>query len=140
MGMEGWAKANKRWPVPVRVAFAVVFVTLVLLITFGPITLLLLTGDELGSILPPAAEVFGGYSGIVTVGTTAVVAIFAFTKIRKKPIDHPLFYIVAGSFVGLAVSLALIPITLGTSLFFGPPTGSVILFVGWLLRMRVPDL
>ncbi len=134
--------AIRDWSRSARLAFGYALVVLTLLIAFGPLSLLLASGELLRSLHSPA-QVLGAYAVVITVVTTTVTTAFLSWRIKRSFRHNFAAYTLLGGIVGVVVGLIMIPITVGISLVVAPAAGVVtsltVVLVREVLRGKKPD-
>lgn len=110
------------WPKPVRLLFGYSIVTLVLLVSCGPLAFAIFSKDFWESLGPTGHAYVA--STVATAGaTSAITSMFVCWRMRATMKYQLGPYLLAGALIGLIVGLCLISFTVGASFFVAPPSG-----------------
>jgi len=116
------AMSIRNWPKPVRVLFGYSILTLVLLVSCGPLAFAVFSEDFWES-LGPTGHAYVAYTVATAGATSAITSMFACWRMPSK-LKYKLGpYLLGGAIIGLLVGMCLIPFTVGASFFLAPPSG-----------------
>ena len=128
------------WPKPARLAAQWTLIALCFAFAFFPGAFLIWTASTAADEPVSWARLLGGYSLLVTIPTTLVIAAFVAVQMQKNPKRRSFgFSIAMGTILGLVVGFVLTLITGGYSLLSAPPVGFLTFFVAWLIRLVRPS-
>ncbi|MEJ0058441.1 MAG: hypothetical protein WDM79_02110 [Terricaulis sp.] len=124
------------WPKPARLAAQWTLIALCFALAFIPASFLIWTASTAGDEPASWSRLLGGYSLLITIPTTLVLATFVALQMQKNPNRRSFgFSIATGTTVGVVVGLVLTIITGGYSLLSAPPAGFLVFFAAWLVRL-----
>jgi Ca2+/Na+ antiporter len=124
------------WPKPARLAAQWTLIALCIALAFLPASFLIWTANATADEPVSWSRLLGGYSLLVTIPATFVVAVFVALEMQKNPTRRSFgFSIAMGTTLGLVVGLVLTLITGGYSLLSAPPIGFLTFFVAWIIRV-----
>jgi uncharacterized membrane protein len=124
------------WPRPARLAAQWTLIALCFALAFVPTAFLIWSANTAGDEPASWSRLLGGYALLITIPTTLVISTFVAQQMQKNPNRRSFgFSIAMGTLLGLVVGLVLTLVTGGYSLLSAPPTGFLVFFVVWLVRL-----